>query len=79
MRTDADAGSRGTRFVGSDVAPYAEGDLALIGPNLPLAERALRLTGILLDLSQQTDRRVLSATALAPEGLPRDQRRMEAV
>lgn len=142
-------GSRGTRFVGSDVAPYAEGDLALIGPNLPhawhshdladgaaehravvcwfteswirsvlrvmpelgpisallaeaeggvlfgpgpqirarildlcelpLAERALRLTGILLDLSQQTDRRVLSATALAPEGLPRDQRRMEAV
>ncbi len=30
-------GSRGTRFVGGDVAPYAEGDLVLIGPNLPHA------------------------------------------
>ncbi|TQS69993.1 AraC family transcriptional regulator [Rhodobacteraceae bacterium] len=30
-------GSRGTRFVGSDVSPYGEGDLALIGPNLPHA------------------------------------------
>ena len=36
-------GSHGTRFVGTGVAPYAEGDLALIGPNLPHAWQSHRL------------------------------------
>lgn len=36
-------GSHGTRFVGSDVAPYADGDLALIGPNVPHAWQSHRL------------------------------------
>ncbi|WP_323770605.1 AraC family transcriptional regulator [Antarctobacter sp.] len=36
-------GSHGTRFVASDVAPYADGDLALIGPNVPHAWQSHRL------------------------------------
>ena len=36
-------GSHGTRFVGSDVAPYEDGDLALIGPNVPHAWQSHRL------------------------------------
>ncbi|MEQ5870879.1 AraC family transcriptional regulator [Sagittula sp. NFXS13] len=142
-------GSRGTRFVGSDVAPYAEGDLALVGPNLPHAwqshdlaegaaehravicwftdewvrglptvlpelhliaplltaasggvlfgpddavradimalcdlppaERALRLTAILVALAQHPVQRPLTNTARTPDDMPRDQRRMEAV
>lgn len=36
-------GSHGTRFVGGDVAPYSDGDLALIGPNLPHAWQSHRL------------------------------------
>lgn len=36
-------GSHGTRFVAGDVAPYADGDLALIGPNVPHAWQSHRL------------------------------------
>lgn len=36
-------GSQGTRFLGGDVAPYADGDLALIGPNVPHAWQSHRL------------------------------------
>lgn len=36
-------GSHGTRFVANDVAPYTDGDLALIGPNVPHAWQSHRL------------------------------------
>jgi len=38
-------GGRGTRFVGGHVAPYGDGDLVLLGPNLPHAWQSVALTG----------------------------------
>ena len=38
-------GSRGKRFVGGHVAPYGDGDLVLLGPNLPHAWQSEALTG----------------------------------
>ncbi len=144
-------GGHGTRFVGSDVAPYANGDLALIGPDLPhawqshrlaegatehraivcwfttdwarvllelmpelnaigtllgeaaqglhfgpataaalrsrmlrlcelpQAERALGLPGLLLDLAAAPDRRALSQVAIDAAEISRDRQRMERV
>ncbi|MGX9857108.1 helix-turn-helix domain-containing protein (plasmid) [Limimaricola variabilis] len=144
-------GGHGTRFVGGDVAPYADGDLALIGPDLPhawqshhlaegatehraiicwftadwargllalmpelgaigallgeasqgvhfgpataaalrsrmlrlcdrpQAERALELTGLLLNLAAAPDRRTLSPGAMDAAEMSRDRRRMERV
>lgn len=144
-------GSHGTRFVGGDVSPYAEDDLALIGPNVPHAwqshrlaedarehraivcwftenwirgvldlmpdlcpigpllaearnglhfgaatataikgrmlglcaqphaERALGLLGLLLALSEASDRKVLFASEIDPASVSRDRRRMEGI